>query len=197
MIELDISKLYKAAFNMRGLPFAQIEKQKVAEAGALNINGISKVKETQLLYDERLSRTTIIGTALFMPCMIGGIQLPNEPIITINIKKKVVETALYGSKRKGTVKEIISTEDYMLSIKGVAINYNDSINYPRESVEALNELFLKNEALEIVCPLTEILGIEYVVLKSFSLPEMIGIQHAQAYQFSAVSDEEYLLEEGI
>jgi len=195
MIELDLNTLYKNAFGIRGIPVGNIQEPSIAAADQLDHNHIKPVGAQTLLYDSRLTKTTAIGTALFMPCMIGGIQLPNEPIITINIKKKVVETPLYGSKRKGTVKEIISIEDYIMSIKGVAINYNDSVNYPSDQVEQLNELFLKNEALEIICPLTQLLGIEYIVIKNFALPEMIGVQHAQAYQFAAVSDEEFILEE--
>ena len=195
MIELDLNTLYKTAFGIRGLSFGKIESTSISSADALDSKIIKSVGNATLRYDSRLNRTTKIGTALFMPCMIGGVQLPNEPILTINIKKKVVETPLWGSKRRGTVKEIISTEDYMISIKGVAVNYNDSVNYPSDEVDQLNELFLKNEALEIISPLTQLLGIDYIVLKNFALPEMIGVQHAQAYQFSAVSDQEFILEE--
>jgi len=195
MIELDLNTLYKTAFGIRGLPFGQTKSTSIISADALDSKMIKSSYNATLRYDSRLSRTTKIGTALFMPCMIGGVQLPNEPILTINIKKKVVETPLWGSKRRGTVKEIISTEDYMISIKGVAVNYNDSVNYPSDEVDQLNELFLRNEALEIISPLTQLLGIDYIVLKSFALPEMIGVQHAQAYQFSAVSDEEFILDE--
>ena len=193
MIELDINQLYKMAFGF--IPLGKVQAAGIVQSDGLNAGLIKNVGDNQLLYDGRLSKATAVGTALFMPCMIGGLQLPNEPIVSVSIKKKVVETALYGNKRKGTVKEIISTEDYQLKIKGVAVNYNDTVNYPRDVIEQINELFLRNEALEIVSPLTELLGIDFVVLKSLALPEMVGVQHAQAYQLSAVSDEEFILEE--
>jgi hypothetical protein len=45
-----------------------------------------------------------------------------------------------------------------------------------------------------MCALTNLLGIYRLVITSFELPEMIGIQHAQAYQFTCISDEDFLLE---
>lgn len=195
MIELDINKLYKAAFGIRGIPASQIKSTSIYEAEELDASKIKSPGASTLLYDSRLVRKTPIGTALFMPMMIGGIQLPNEPMMIANIKKKIIETPLYGSKRRGGVIEDMGIESYVITIKGVAVNYNDSINYPSDQVDQLNRLFMKREALEIVCPLTELLGIEYVVLKSLSWPEMVGVQHAQAYQFQAVEDHVFELEE--
>jgi hypothetical protein len=128
-----------------------------------------------------------------MPCKIGGYQLPNEPLITVNLNKKIEETPLYGESQ-GSVIEIISQENYSLNIRGVALNYDSVYNYPVEQVEALNELAKRNEALEIICPLTEILGIEFIVIQTLNLAEMIGVQHAQAYSIKAKSDNIFILE---
>lgn len=196
MIELDINGLYHLAFGSeRGLSVEGIGDSIINEAEAGDISIIKKPGASALLYDSRLKRVTPIGTSLFMPMMIGGVQLPNEPTVVFNIKKKFVETSLYGSKRRGNVIEDMAVESYSLTIKGVAINYNDSRNYPADQVRQLNELFLRRGALEIVSPMTKLLGIDFVALRNFNLPEMIGVQHAQAYQFQAVEDQVFLLEE--
>jgi hypothetical protein len=134
------------------------------------------------------------GITIFMPMRLGGLQLPNEPSVSIVAKKTIVETGLVGQKRKGFVKELISIDDYEITIRGVALNYASKKNYPEDAVKKLHDLFLRNEALKVECALTALLGIERLVIKEFTLPDMPGVQHAQAYQFSCVSDEYFELE---
>lgn len=135
-----------------------------------------------------------IGRPLFMPCKIARVLLPNEPTISISSRKNIVETALAGSTRRGTVKELIAIEDWEITIRGIALNTESRDVYPEDQVKKLNQLYGKNAALDIECALTNLLGIYRVVIKSFSLPEMVGIQHAQAYEFVCVSDEDFVLE---
>ena len=105
-----------------------------------------------------------------------------------------METGLVGQTRKGTVKELISVDDYEITIRGVALNYASKKIYPEDAVKKLHDLFLRNEALEVECAITALLGIQRLVIKEFSLPDMPGVQHAQAYEFQCVSDEDFDLE---
>jgi len=136
----------------------------------------------------------ITGAPFFMPIRLGGVLLPNEPSIIIIAKKNILETALVGSTRRGTVKELIAVEDYEITIRGIAINYESKLVYPEDQVKALHDLFLRNEALEIQSALTNLFGIYRLVIKQATFPEMTGIQHAQAYEFGCVSDEDFILE---
>lgn len=118
--------------------------------------------------------------------------LPNEPIISLNLVKTIVETPTIGKKRKGTVKEYITTEDWSIGIVGVCFIPGEPEVYPAEEVSLLNELYDIDEALEIVDnPFFELFGIRKLVLKNFSLDEMIGEPGAQRYSFEAVSDEDF------
>ncbi|MEO0337582.1 MAG: DUF6046 domain-containing protein [Bacteroidota bacterium] len=135
----------------------------------------------------------ILGRPLFMPVQINGVLLPNEPTMAISVNKKIVSTPLVGSKRKGTVKELISVEDYSIVIRGVALNYDSTFVYPEDEVKILHDLFLKDQSLEVKSAVTNLLGIYRLVIKDFKLPEMIGVQHAQAYEFICVSDEDFVL----
>jgi hypothetical protein len=134
------------------------------------------------------------GQSIFMPIRLGGVLLPNEPTIRITGQKTIVETALAGSTRRGTVKELISVDDYQVLIRGIAINYSSKLIYPEDQVKALHDLYLKNESLLIECALTNLLGIYRLVIKSVDFPEMVGVQHAQAYEFTCISDEDFDLE---
>ncbi len=140
---------------------------------------------------ESLNVRDHLGRQIFMPVKLGGFLLPNEPTITINSKKNIIETALAGSTRRGTVKELISIGDWEITIRGIALNTNSTKVYPEDMVHRLNYTYGRNEAIEIESALTNLLGIYRVVIKSVNFPEMTGIQHAQAYEFQCVSDEDF------
>jgi len=132
------------------------------------------------------------GVWYMMPVAINGWQLPLEPALSISGNKKMVLTPLTGNKRKGSVKEIINTNDYTVSIRGVIINEMDE-NYPFDMVEKLKELYEVNESVKITNALTKLWGIENVVVTSLSLPAMTGRPNQQAYQINCVSDEDFIL----
>lgn len=178
----DPSKIIDPNYNP-GEPVPQVEG-----AGADDLN--SEFVQVRNSIGQNLPT----GQPLFMPVQIGGLVLPNEPTIYIFGRKNVVETSLVGSTRRGTVKELIGVDDYSITIRGIAINYDDNKVYPEDQVKAIHDLYLQNESLEIQCGLTSLLGIYRVVIKHIALPEMIGIQHAQAYELQCVSDEDFLLE---
>ncbi|MEY4902840.1 MAG: hypothetical protein RLZZ292_655 [Bacteroidota bacterium] len=135
-----------------------------------------------------------LGRPYFMPMRIGDVRLPNEPTILITAKKIIVETQLVGSDRRGSVKELIAFGDYDITIRGIAINEKSHTLYPEDWLFKLNELYNRNEALTIVCGLTAVLGIERIVIKQVTYPEMVGIPNAQGYEFICVSDEDFTLE---
>lgn len=134
------------------------------------------------------------GRSLFMPVQLGGVLLPNEPTVSFSTKKKIKETELTGSKRRGTVKELVSSGDWQITIRGVAVNFDSKDFYPEDIVKSLNELNNREEALEVKCALTSLLGIYRLVIVNFRLLEMVGVQHAQAYEFQCISDEDFILE---
>lgn len=122
----------------------------------------------------------------FMPVTIGGILLPYA-VMTISGKKTIVETALTGAK--GTIKELISVDDYNLSIAGVLCN-PDGV-YPEQEIREFMELYNKNEAVSLVSAFTDMifeLGNDKVVLKSISFPPINGCEEMQAVKIECVSD---------
>lgn len=132
------------------------------------------------------------GVFYYTPTSLNGVQLPNEPLIAINGGKKVVSTALAGNTKRGKVKEIINTEDYTITLRGVIIN-EDSEDYPWDEVEALKDICEMNEAISIVNAITNIFEIENVVITNYSFPEMVGRPNMQAYSITMLSDEDFVL----
>lgn len=144
--------------------------------------------------------TTFKGSILFrddehnreyyLPVQLGGLWLP-FPVISITTGKTIVETQMV--ERKGSVHEIISTDDIVITIRGIIIRPDN--NFPEEELEQLNSLFVKNESLAIRNALTDIFlydgdekATDKVLIKSLSFPEVIGRNGMRPYQMQLVSD---------
>jgi len=164
------------------------------DGNAENGNNTATVKSVPDSFYQKdgLVHTGLLGVEYFMPVKLNNWQLPNEPVISISGKKTIVETPLAGNSRRGTVKELINTEDYEIKIKGVIINEKDDA-YPLDEVAKLVKLFELNKSILIVNMLTDRLEITQVVIRSLDLPEMVGVQNAQSYVLSCVSDEDFIL----
>lgn len=194
----DVASLYRQVFGVdRGKPFdkEQLIEARPATADGYEYDGTLGAESGEFVTVRDTIETNLpTGRSVFMPVRIGTVVLPNEPSIEITSRKNIVETALVGTQRRGTVKELINIEDWNIRIRGLAITYDNPFDYPEDQVKALNDLYNRNESLEIMCALTRLLGIYRLVIREFNLPEMIGVQHAQAYEFLCTSDEDFTLE---
>lgn len=133
---------------------------------------------------------TIPGGYEFMPVSLGGLQLW-APVIRAVCRKTVVETPLV--ERDGSVKEIISTDDWIINIRGV-IKRSDG-EWPDAELEQLLDIYRRNEAVSIQSALTNRLlnGAEYVVITNLSLPERQGYTQSVEYQIECVADKPFEL----
>lgn len=115
-------------------------------------------------------------------------EIPNA-IISITGKKNIVETAMVG--RKGSVKELISIDDYEISIEGVAV----AEDFPEAALAELNELYNINAAVSLKCALTDMFLEEddRVVIKDLSLSDMKGQESFQVFKMELVTDRSFEL----
>jgi hypothetical protein len=209
-VNFDIATLFQRAFGYnRGQSFdsGQIIPPQYLETA--QYEGIDPIDETEYSKFRQMRLQlggNILGQPLFMPIALeipppttGGtpelVLLPNEPTIQINVAKIVVKTQMVGAVIGGTVKEFITLDDYQITIRGIALNTKQKKVYPEDDIYKIHELFLKHEAVSIKCGLTALLGINKVVIESFDLPSMIGVQHAQAYELKMISDRDWILTE--
>ena len=118
----------------------------------------------------------------------------NECIITLNIEKNIVTTALQG--RNGTIKEYISDGDYNISVDaGIStytLDYKEDfdITYPIDAVAELKKFLSIPEALEVQSDFLEIFGIKSAVVKSFGLQQETH-SNRQSINIQMLSDEPY------
>lgn len=118
----------------------------------------------------------------------------NECIITLNMEKNIVTTALQG--RNGTIKEYISDGDYNISVDaGIStytLDYKEDfdITYPIDAVAELKKFLSIPEALEVQSDFLEIFGIKSAVVKSFGLQQETH-SNRQSINIQMLSDEPY------
>ena len=168
----------------RGLPYPLLPTPRVSDQAGQLVNYDS----ANSLAKKDYGTSDILGRPIFQPVKIKSRNLPNA-VITISTQKKIISTPVTG--KSGSIKELVNSEDYKITIKGVIVNQINE--YPTDEVEKLHDLFLKEEALEIENEICELLDITNVVIVSFSLPNT-GKTNVAAYQFSLLSDDDYTLE---
>lgn len=140
------------------------------------------------------------GREFFMPVWIGPdvnsyVEL-SYPVIRVECKKTIVETSL--TERNGTVKELINTQDYKITIRGIIVGLDNQ--WPEDSIVALNDLFRIQQPLLIKSALTDIFlitpernGYNKVVMTSISFPEGKGAKNVRGYQMEFTSDQIFSL----
>ena len=147
--------------------------------------------------------TSVYGRLTFIPKSyeIPGVNYSAPPnlfeskeiiidtaIISLNKSKSIVETMLQG--RNGSIKEYIATGDFRISIQGVLTNnkIEDLKKYPKEEVKNLHDLLNINKPIYFYHSLLNLLGIDKMVVKSFSFSQQQGVINAQSFKIEAVSD---------
>lgn len=213
--EFDIPKLFEIVFNYRMMPYPLLVAESAyIMSSTKGLPGIKMPFDTAIPFMERGNQDynikiplrreksnlgqpfyakNLLGLEMFMPITLvhkkDGVEtklLLQNTIISMKMKKTIVETPLIG--RQGTVKEQISIDDWDISIKGMIVSADNE--YPDDAVKELKDFVEINEALDISSVLTAIMldKDEKIVIKDFDLSEMHGIQHAQGFTMSMISD---------
>lgn len=151
------------------------------------------VKGTRLYAQDKLGRW------YFMPVVIKHPDITTEDgtleldyaVLNITGKKNIVETPLIG--RKGSVKELISIDDYKISI--AAFIQGDNNTYPDEAITRVKELYNINEAVELVSAFTNLIfdPDDKVVITDISFPPTPGIEDGQAVKLELITDKPFEL----
>lgn len=156
--------------------------------------GSAGVRQEFLKKGTRLYKQDALGRWYFMPVSMrhldlagqdNTIELPNA-VISLEQGKKIVETDLVN--RRGSVKELISIEDYEITI--AAFIQSSDGSYPEEEITRIRELFQINESVELISALTDLLfdKDDKVVITNVSWPATPGIEDGQAVRFKCKTD---------
>jgi hypothetical protein len=116
----------------------------------------------------------------------------DEAVVSIAGKKNITETPLVG--RKGSVKELISIDDYEIKLVGVLENENG--DYPEKEMQELVTFWEINEAVKMSCALTDYFLKEddSVVIKAIEPISVEAQEDIQAFNLTLVSDTPFELE---
>lgn len=143
-----------------------------------------------------ISGTNPLGNPYFMDFFVflnkQKRRLPNEPLVSLSGQNRIVKTAVAGGGRSGTVKERIAVDDWKITLSGVCINADNPFAYPHEQVEQIKELKAVRGALVVQNDLLRLFDIYNIVIERVHLDSMPGVQHAQKYEITALSDEDFL-----
>lgn len=113
-------------------------------------------------------------------------------VIKMSAKKTIIKTPL--AERKGTVKELYSIDDFVISLKGFVIDEANR-NFPENELIVLKKLFERNEAIDFDNALSNIfLDEQRVVIESLELPEVEGgRKHIRPFSMTLESDSVFTL----
>lgn len=140
-------------------------------------------------------RMSFLGTPVHMPVTINGVVLPNEPLVTITGDKKIIRTAITGVNntatvnRRGTYKELINTNDYIIKIVGRMVNEDEPSQYPEDNVKQFKQFYELRKTVSIESKLTELFDIRQMAIHKINLPGEAGMLNNQFYEITGYSDE--------
>lgn len=178
-MQFDINTLYAKTFGYVGLPFP---------LGTITQPTVDALKnKLATLSDSLLGKSDVLGRAYFMPVKINSIELPN-PVISIEAQKNILKTIVAG--KEGTVKELISANDYQIKIVGIAIN-DAADNIDIEQMTALYEMYKENRMLPIICAITEVFEVSNIVIEQFKIIPIEGSVNTFGYEMNLVSDDDF------
>lgn len=195
MKEFSIKDLLVSAIGYKGLPYSGMwfpsGKQR-NQTGDFNYEGQDNEIKTHSDLGSILRKQDAQGRYYFLPVVLvhqgTEYEIPNA-VISFTGKKNIVETPMVG--RKGTVKELISIDDYEIKVQGVARDGD----FPETELSRLNELYNINEAVTLKCALTDIFLDEddKVVVKSVDISDMKGTESFVFVKMDLVTDRNFEL----
>ena len=152
------------------------------------------IRGTRLRGKDRLGRWYFMPVSFTYSSPSGEkktLELERAEIRTVSAKKNIVETPLVG--RKGAVRELISSEDFKVSIRTVARTEDGT--YPADRIVEFRELYNVNEAVELKSALTDLLFDEYdkVVITEMTFPETPGVEDEQEVKIECTTDKPFEL----
>ena len=129
--------------------------------------------------------TDVYGRQYYMPVSLGTVELW-FPVVSIELGRTTESTRMV--ERRGSVHEIINTEDIVINVKGLIVGYNNQ--FPEDELTALNELFNLKGSLSIRSVITDIFlqADDKVIIQKVPITPKIGVKHVIPYEMNLVSD---------
>lgn len=195
-VKFNIPHLLESIVGYKGMPFPAAWLGRVNGRVGQTTGGKFKTPEgpesTQAYADNGavLRKFDLLGNYYFMPVVFSANGRDYEidcALVSLQLKKTIVETPLVG--QRGSVKELISRQDYHVSITGCLISGEKGF-WPEDRVNALRELYEINDAVSLKCALTDCFFDEddKVVITEMSFPNPDQVEDVVPVSLQCVSD---------
>lgn len=139
------------------------------------------------LLNRAWKKTSLLGTDVDNPVHLDGHYLGDYTTVNVRASKRVVKTEILGGKG-GSIKEIIASNDFEITIRG-RFESADLESYPAEELDWLAKLWKKDEAVSFESELiSAYFDFDRVVIEEINLSETEGESWAQAFEIRCVSD---------
>lgn len=119
-------------------------------------------------------------------------------VVGIRGRNHIIKTPL--TERRGTFKELISGDDWMIDVKGYLINGTNDL--PEEKMKQLiamsnvrTNISMKHAITDFVLKNTDNKGEDKVVIEELDFPPVTGVQNVKPFYLALVSDTDFNLEE--
>lgn len=133
------------------------------------------------------------GREHYLPVTLNGYMIPFA-VLSILPKKMVVKTPM--PERGGSVHELVSIDDYVINIKGLFIN--DDNTFPESDIQVFQNIFLINQSIKLRSVITDIfLSGKFdhsVVVTDMKWNQIAGTEHAISFEMACESDMAFELE---
>ena len=111
----------------------------------------------------------------------------NTCLVSIQRSKNIVQT-IPVSANVGSVKEIVSTNEYTINVTGFIINADNPLNYNQEAVGLFKTIMESTEPLLVGSYFCQMLGIDRVVVIDYSMGQVQGMSGVIQFQINMISD---------
>ncbi|MEJ5361095.1 MAG: DUF6046 domain-containing protein [Spirochaetota bacterium] len=125
-----------------------------------------------------------------VPVIIGTYKFPCGCLVDISGSKNIISTSIPG--RNGNIKECAGFNDYVITIHAVIQSLTFDMVY--DELNRIIALWQMEDSLRILCPKTELYGIEQVIFESFSHPETKAMEATEILTLRFLSDSEFDVE---
>jgi len=136
-------------------------------------------------------RESMMGTPVMFPLKLDDYDMPNEPLVHVTGNKIIVKTQVAGVQ--GSVKELVSDDDYMVTIEGLIIN-EDGDDFPEEISRRIIEICQSPKSLKVQSDFLAMFDIHNLVIENYNFQGVTGNQNVQSYTINALSDRPLTLE---
>lgn len=182
MAEINLNEIFENAFGYN--PPAKVVIEDAPDRIA------SSTATGQPYYDQ-----DIFGREFFLPLRLDD-QLIPFAVLGMTWKKTIISTPM--PERGGSVKELISIDDYLFNIKGILINPDN--DFPEAGIIDIKRIWVKNASVTLRSVISDLIlsgrsdlnkedpyG-HRVVIKEIKWPGVSGVEHAKPFEMELESD---------